>query len=56
MISHLYGWSAKISSAFAAGTSSRTNGWSALMISRMRASMASRSFSLNVRPPGSSKS
>ena len=56
MISHLYGWSAKISIAVAAGTSSRTNGWSALMISRMRASMASRSFSLNVRPPGSSKS
>jgi len=56
MISHLYFWAAKSASASAAGTSARTNGWSAFMISRMRASMAARSSSEKVRPPGSSKS
>ena len=56
MISRLYGWSANSASASSAGTSVRTNGWSALMISRIRASIAARSSSLNVRPPGSSKS
>ena len=43
MISTLYGWSAKRSSASARETSSRTNGWSAATISRIRASIAGRS-------------
>ena len=37
-------------------TSERTNGWSAAMISRILASIAARSSSLNVRPSGRSKS
>ena len=40
MISRLYGWSANSSSASSALSSSRTNGWSAAMISRIRASIA----------------
>ena len=39
MISRLYGWSAKRSSASARRSSSRTNGWSASTISRIRSSI-----------------
>ena len=56
MISRLYGWSANTSRASSGVTSERSNAWSAATMSRIRASMAARSSSLNVRPSGSSKS
>ena len=56
MISTLYGWSANSCFASAIDISERVNGWSAAMIARISASIASRSASVNVLPPGSSKS
>ncbi len=56
MISCLKGWSAKISRPSSNVCSWRTKGWSSLMMSRISASMRSRSSSLKWAPSGSSKS